>query len=105
MKTRSTLTAFACLLASYLTLSCHKNQETHTPTLTLTNTTMLIDSTVGATDTFTLIANIPWKLTLSPASASSWLQLSPTTGTSSTTVRVSITGKNTNTSQPVTITL
>ena len=106
MKKNPALTVIASFILCYFTISCHKNQETPaTPVLSISTSSLLIDSTIGSSDSFNVSANIPWKLTLSPSGASNWLQVSPTEGQSGATIRLTITGKNTNTTQPVTLSL
>ncbi|HVU97655.1 MAG TPA: BACON domain-containing carbohydrate-binding protein [Puia sp.] len=103
MKPRATLFALFCLALGHFLSSCHKNE--FKPSLTLSTTDLLLDSTVGAVDTFSITSNVSWKLTVSPAAATGWLQLSQTSGNNSAIIRVTITGSNTNVTQPITFTL
>ena len=101
MKLRAPL--LFCLVLGYFLSSCHKNE--FKPSLTLSTTSLLLDSTAGAVDTFSISSNVSWKLSLSPAAAASWLQISQTTGSNSAVIKVTILGSNTNVTQPVTLTL
>lgn len=103
MKLRALPSALFCLVLGYFLSSCHKNEVK--PSLNLSTSTLLLDSTIGAVDTFSISSNVSWKISVSPAAATSWLQLSQTTGSNSAVIKVTISGSNTNVTQPVTITL
>lgn len=112
MKARSTLSLFSCLfifcfsglLSVALFSSCNKNGQSAPIRSLMANTqSLLIDSVIGSTDSFRILATVPWTLTISPASATSWLKVSQTQGSSDATIRLTITGRNTNTAQQVTI--
>jgi len=104
MKPQPILFALCTLLSFALLLSCHKDQQ-HSPVISISTSTqaLTIDSAIGATDTFHISSNTPWSITLTPDSASKWLQVSPMEGTGDATVHLTVTGKNPNTSQPATL--
>jgi len=103
MKRSSLLVTCLCIIFISILVSCHKNQAALPPFLNAAPNSLLIDSLIGSKDSFNVNSNTSWKVTLSPASASDWLQLSQTEGQSNATVRLTITGRNINTAQAVTI--
>ena len=103
MKIHATFSALLFLFLGFFLFSCRKNETT--PTLTVSTNSLMLDSTIGAVDTFSIKANVSWKLTVSPAAAASWLQLSQTSGSNSAVIKLTLSGSNNDVTQPVTITL
>lgn len=83
--------------------ACHKSESR--PTLTTSDSAILLDSAIGAVSSFNITANVQWTLAVTPAAATNWLQVSQTTGTGNATIKLTITGHNTNVVQPVTLTV
>jgi len=103
MKSRAILPALLSFVLGYSLFSCHKSEVK--PSLALSSTSIFLDSTVGAEDTFSIHSNVPWKITVSPEAATSWLQLSPTSGNGNAVIKLTVTGQNSSVTQPVTLTL
>jgi hypothetical protein len=103
MKPRAILSALFCLVLGYSLFSCHKSEVK--PSLALSSTSLFLDSTIGAVDTFSIHSNVSWKITVSPAAATSWLQLSQTSGNGNAVIKLTITGQNSTVTQLVTLTL
>ncbi|HEV2482761.1 MAG TPA: BACON domain-containing carbohydrate-binding protein [Puia sp.] len=97
-----TLLTFSVLTLFALS-ACHKSDVK--PTLTLSDSTLVLDSAVDAVNSFNITSNVSWTITLNPASAANWLAVTPNTGSNSANVKITITGHNTNVTQPVTLTV
>ena len=94
-----------CCLSACLFLffsSCHKKDAS--PFLTIQPATTLLDSTVGTKSRFIVSSNIQWKLSVSPASAASWLQVDKMSGENTADVILTVTGKNNSADENVVIT-
>ena len=96
-------TALVLYIFTFTLLACHKSESR--PTLTMSDSTILLDSAVGGVSSFKITANVDWTLAVTPAAATNWLQLSQTAGNGNATIKLTITGHNTNVTQPVTITV
>src|SRR5579859_1574843 len=103
MKANPAFSAVFCLAFGFCLFACSKHDSK--PTLSVSTNSLLLDSVIGAVDSFSVSSNVSWKLTVSPAAATSWLQVSQTTGSNSAIIRLTITGRNTNVTGPLTITV
>jgi hypothetical protein len=101
MKQSFLLCVFACLF--FVFSACNKKKDA-TPFLSIDPATALLDSTIGPATSFTVSSNIEWKLSVSPASASGWLQLDKTSGENTSVVQLTVIGKNNAAGQNVVIT-
>src|SRR5687768_2494355 len=97
---------FLCCLSAclfFVFTSCNKKGDA-SPFLKIDPATGLLDSTIGSTTSFTLSSNIQWKLSVSPASATSWLQIDKMSGENSSVVKLTVTGKDNSAGDRVVIT-
>jgi hypothetical protein len=104
MKKQSFL--LCCLSAGllFVFIACNKKDDAASPFLKIAPATGLLDSAIGSSTSFTLSSNVQWKLAVSPATATNWLQIDKMSGENSSDVKLTVIGKDNSAGSPVVIT-